>query len=168
MPLLTPFDLQVFMRSRAIPGEIITLNTPTPTVEAAAQALGVSTNAILKSILFLIKNRPLLAIASGTALIEKRLIAAEYRVNPKLVKLAYPQEMLVIAGYEAGAMPPFGHLQPLPTLIDPQVLRLSQAYAGGGAENAMLRLNPADILRASQSKIIHLTANTKLIRGAHE
>lgn len=164
MPVLTPFDLQLFMRSRAIPGEIIYLNTPTPTVETAAQALGISPQQIVKSILFLVKNRPLLAIANGMAQIEKRLIAAEYRVAPKLVKLAYPDEMRMIAGYEPGAMPPFGHLQQLPTLIDPQVLQLSQAYAGGGAENAMLRLNPSDILRASQAKVTHLTTNTKPIR----
>jgi prolyl-tRNA editing enzyme YbaK/EbsC (Cys-tRNA(Pro) deacylase) len=155
------------MRTRAIPGEIIYLNTPTPTVEAAAQSLGVSPDQIVKSILFLVRNKPVLAVANGLALIERRLIALHYGVNRKDVKLAYPAEMLVIAGYEAGAMPPFGHLQPLPTLMDANVLQLQRAYAGGGAENAMLRLNPSDILRATQVMVTHLTSNTKPLRVSH-
>jgi prolyl-tRNA editing enzyme YbaK/EbsC (Cys-tRNA(Pro) deacylase) len=160
MPILTPFDLLNFMRARAIPGEIIYLNVPTPTVETAALALGVRPEQIVKSILFLVNNRPVLAIANGIALIEKRAIADVYGVNRKRVKLAYPEEMLVLAGYEAGAMPPFGHLQPIPTLMDTQVLSLTEVYAGGGAENAMLRLNPAEIVRASQARTISLTVPT--------
>jgi prolyl-tRNA editing enzyme YbaK/EbsC (Cys-tRNA(Pro) deacylase) len=158
MPVLTPFDLQNFMRSRAIPGEIIYMDVPTPTVEAAAQALGVKPEQIVKSILFLVNNRPTLAITNGTALIDKRAIADVYGVNRKRVKLAYPEEMLIIAGYEAGAMPPFGHLQPIPTLMDSQVLNLPEVYAGGGAENAMLRLNPVEILRVSQARVLSLAS----------
>jgi prolyl-tRNA editing enzyme YbaK/EbsC (Cys-tRNA(Pro) deacylase) len=57
-----------------------------------------------------------------------------------------------------GAMPPFGHRQPLMTLIDPKVLDSAESYAGGGAENVLVRLNPKEILRATHAKVLDLLA----------
>jgi len=148
------------MDQHAIQGEILCLSVPTPTVEIAAQALGVAIDQIVKSILFVINHHPVLAIANGTGLIDKRALATEFGVSRKKVKLATPAEMLAISGYEAGAMPPFGHFQPLPTVIDHQVLSLAEVYAGGGADNAMLRINPNDILRVSEARVISLTENS--------
>ena len=159
MLALKPHDLQSFMDHHTIQGEILYLSVPTPTVEIAAQALGVAIDQIVKSILFIVHQQSVLAIANGTALIDKRTLAAEFGVSRKKVKLATPAEMLVISGYEAGAMPPFGHLQPLPTVIDRQVLSFPEVFAGGGAENAMLRINPSEILRVSAARVISLTGN---------
>lgn len=156
---LSPDDLQIFLVSNAVSGEIIYLDVPTPTVEAAAQALNVPTAQIIKSILFLANHQPVLAIVNGTRRIEKRAIAAEYDISHKRVRLASGEEMLILAGYEAGAMPPFGHRQSFPILIDSQVLNLPIAYAGGGAKNAMLRFTPTDILRLAQAKALPLTKN---------
>ena len=55
-------------------------------------------------------------------------------------------------------MPPFGHLQRLPTLVDPLVLQQPEVYAGGGAENALLRLSPQELLRATQAEVVPLLA----------
>jgi prolyl-tRNA editing enzyme YbaK/EbsC (Cys-tRNA(Pro) deacylase) len=77
-------------------------------------------------------------------------------VGKKRVKLATPEMVLEISGYEVGAMPPFGHRQPLTTLIDQRVLDLPEAYAGGGAENAIVRLNPQDILQVTGARVLDL------------
>jgi prolyl-tRNA editing enzyme YbaK/EbsC (Cys-tRNA(Pro) deacylase) len=77
-------------------------------------------------------------------------------VGKKRVKLAAPEMVLEISGYEVGAMPPFGHRQQLATLIDRRVLDFTDAYAGGGAENALVHLNPQDILRVTGGKILDL------------
>jgi prolyl-tRNA editing enzyme YbaK/EbsC (Cys-tRNA(Pro) deacylase) len=118
-------ELQEFIRAHDIPGEIIHLNVPTPTVETAALAVNTLPEQIIKSILFMVGGQPVLAIACGTSVIGRRVIADLYGVGKKRVKLAMPAEVLEISGYEVGAMPPFGHHQPLTTLIDPRVLDLS-------------------------------------------
>jgi len=158
---LSSLDLQSYMTARGIPGEILHLSVPTPTVETAAQALGVQPEQIVKSILFLVEvahSSPVLAIACGPAYIERRLIAARFGVGRKRVRLASPEEVLAISGYEVGAMPPFGHRQPLPTLLDRRVLGLPAAYAGGGEENAIVRLAPGDIARFTSAAVMDLTA----------
>ena len=149
-------DLQAFMQSQGIQGEILNLDVATPTVESAAQAVGSKVEQIIKSILFVIDDQPVLAIACGVSNINRRVIGELYRVGKKRVKLASPEKVLEISGYEVGAMPPFGHRQLLTTLIDPRVLELTEAYAGGGAENALIRLNPQEIKRVTSAQTVDL------------
>lgn len=161
---LNSSDLQAFMEAHSIQGEILRLDLPTPTVETASQAAGVRLDQIVKSILFLVEDgpeteqyQPVLAIACGTAHVEQRAIAAHFGVGRKRIKLASPDRVQSITGYAVGAMPPFGHRQPLPTLLDPRVLALPVVFAGGGAENALVRLDPYDILRVTQAVVMDLT-----------
>ncbi|HNT25450.1 MAG TPA: YbaK/EbsC family protein [Anaerolineales bacterium] len=156
-PLLTPSDLQAYMQAQGIPGKILLLETPTPTVEIAAQVVSAQPDQIIKSILFTVDEEPVLAIACGTAYIDRAAIARLYNVGKKRVRLAAPETVLAVSGYAVGAMPPFGHRRPLPTLIDARVLGLATAYAGGGGENALLRLDPQDILRHTQGTVMDLS-----------
>jgi prolyl-tRNA editing enzyme YbaK/EbsC (Cys-tRNA(Pro) deacylase) len=154
--MLTPDDLQTFMDENHIPGEILLLDVPTPTVEAAAQAVGTDPERIVKSVLFRIGDGGVLAITSGTLPIDQRAIAALYGVGRKRVKLADPETVLRVTGYPVGTVPPFGHATPSRTLLDPGVLEFPEIYAGGGAHNALVRIDPQEILRVTQAEIIDL------------
>jgi prolyl-tRNA editing enzyme YbaK/EbsC (Cys-tRNA(Pro) deacylase) len=153
---LNETDLRNYMQIHAIHGEIVYLSTPTPTVETAAMAVGTQVEQIIKSILFIVDGQPVLAIACGLSSIKQRAIAEIYGVSKGKVKLASPEMVLDVSGYEVGAMPPFGHRQPLPTLIDKRVLDLPEAYAGGGAENALLRFNPVNLLGIRGARLCNL------------
>lgn len=154
--MLKPADLQAFMDVNDIPGEIVFLDVPTPTVEAAAQAVGTNPSQIVKSVLFTTHQTHVLAIASGTLLIEQRAIAAHFGVGRKRVKLAPPETVLAVSGYPVGTVPPFGHKTPVQCLIDPLVFEMDVVYAGGGAYNALVRLHPKDILRITQAEVLDL------------
>jgi prolyl-tRNA editing enzyme YbaK/EbsC (Cys-tRNA(Pro) deacylase) len=149
-------ELRTYIQAQNIPAEIVQLDVPTPTVETAARAVGTHVDQIIKSILFLADEHPVLAIACGLSNIQRRAIADVYKVGKKRVKLATPDLVLEISGYEVGAMPPFGHRQPLNTVIDRRVLDFTDAYAGGGAENVLLHLNPRDILRVTGAQVLDL------------
>ncbi len=149
-------DLEKFMQAHGVHGEILQLDVPTPSVESAAKAVKARPEQIIKSILFIIDEQPLLAIACGLSTIGRRAIADFLGVGKKRVKLASPEVVLSVSGYEVGAMPPFGHRQVLTTLIDPRVLEATTAYAGGGAENALVRLDPRDIQRVTGARILDL------------
>jgi len=153
---LGPTHLAGYMGANNLPGEILELDVPTPTVEAAAAAVGCEPDQIVKSLLFLVHDEPVLAITSGPDYIERRAIAAHYQVGRKKVKLADPQTVLEETGFGVGAMPPFGHTSPLPTLIDQRVLDKEQVYAGGGSDQTLLRIAPQIILAATQGAVLDL------------
>jgi prolyl-tRNA editing enzyme YbaK/EbsC (Cys-tRNA(Pro) deacylase) len=144
------------METNDIRGEIVYLDTPTPTVEAAAQAVGTEPERIVKSVLFTIDDAQVLAIAAGTRLIERRAIAAHYQVGRKRVRLAPADTVLAVTGYPVGTVPPFGHPAPIPSLIDPNLFELDLIYAGGGARNALVRLHPDDIQRVTGGRVLDL------------
>ena len=144
------------MDQREIPGEILILEAPTPTVEAAAQAMGVQPRQIVKSVLFTVHDEGVLTISCGDQLVERRVIASLFGISRKKVKLAPPEVVLKLTGYAVGAVPPFGHRRQLRTLLDPRVLAFDEIFAGGGTHHALVRLNPQDILKITQAEIIDL------------
>lgn len=152
--MLTSADLAAFITRHGIAAEIVKLPTHTPTVEAAAWVLGVSTSQIVKSLVFLVDGRPILVIANGTARVDVKKIAAHFGVGRKRARLADADTVLAVTGYLAGAVPPFGHKQPLPALLDPGVLAQSEVYAGGGDIDALLHITPDELRRVTGAQLV--------------
>ncbi len=144
------------MNQREIPGEILILDVPTPTVEAAAQAMGVQPRQIVKSVLFTVHKNGVLTISCGDQLVERRVIASLFGVSRKKIKLAPPEVVLELTGFAVGTVPPFGHRSQLRTLLDPRVLEFDEIFAGGGTHQALVRLNPQDIIENVEVEIIDL------------
>lgn len=157
---LTPTDLESFMLAQGIAGQILHQDSPTQSVEAAAEAVGVFTERIVKSILFLVNGKLVLTITCGKAHVDRRVIADLYGVGKKKVKLAQPEVVLRETGFKVGAMPPFGHRYRLTTLLDFRVLEQPEIFAGGGAENALVKLNPQNILDIAKAKVMDLITPT--------
>lgn len=155
-------NLANYIHEHDINAEIVFLSQPTPTVVAAAEAVGVQPDHIVKSVLFIIRegekaDRPVLVISNGTAHIDRRKLASHLGVGRKRISLADAEQVLQYTGYPAGTVPPFGHPSPLPTLIEVGINRLNVIYAGGGEINALLRISVVELLRVVRAESIALT-----------
>jgi prolyl-tRNA editing enzyme YbaK/EbsC (Cys-tRNA(Pro) deacylase) len=147
--MLTPDDLAVFIEKNDVEAEVIVLADATPTVEDAARAVGTSTKQIVKSLLFLIDGKPVLAIACGEARIDRRPIAQHFGVGRKRVKMADSDSVLKFTGYPIGAVPPFGMPEQPSTLMDARLFEHEVVYAGGGDIHALIKVNPMEIERVT-------------------
>lgn len=145
-------DLAAFIAANGITAEIILLPDHTPTVEVAAQALGVRIEQVAKSILFLAEGSPVLVIANGTNRIDYRRLGDYLNLSRKRIKMADADQVLNFAGYIVGSMPPFGHKSKLRTLIDARMFEQPEVYAGGGDINAMLRVTADEIMRVTSGE----------------
>jgi prolyl-tRNA editing enzyme YbaK/EbsC (Cys-tRNA(Pro) deacylase) len=152
----TPADLACFIATNAIAAEIVPVTVETPTVPAAAAALGVSTAQIIKSLLFLARDQPVLVIASGETMVDRGILAARFGVGKKQIKLADPETVLRLTGYPAGGVPPFGHPGPLLTLLDRAVLVWDAVYGGGGDDRTLLRVAPGELARVTAAEWVDL------------
>jgi prolyl-tRNA editing enzyme YbaK/EbsC (Cys-tRNA(Pro) deacylase) len=146
-----------FIAQHGIAAEIVPVAVETPTVPAAAAALGVSPAQIIKSLLFLVRDQPVLVIASGDRLVDRGILAARFGVGKKQVKLADAGTVLRLTGYPAGGVPPFGHPAPLLTLLDRAVLAWDAVYGGGGDDRTLLRVAPGELARATGAEWIELS-----------
>jgi prolyl-tRNA editing enzyme YbaK/EbsC (Cys-tRNA(Pro) deacylase) len=147
--MLDSKDLQAFLHSHAVQARLMHLDEPTPTVSDAADAVGVKPDQIIKSLLFLISDQPVLAIANGLQDVDRRVLARYFEVGRKRVKLAEPGVVLEITGYPVGAVPPVGWKTQVQAFIDPSIFHYEWVYAGGGEMNALVEISPHDIQRLS-------------------
>ena len=159
----TPADLACFIATNAIAAEIVPVTVETPTVPAAAAALGVSPSQIIKSLLFLVRDQPVLVIASGETMVDRGILAARFGVGKKQVKLADAETVLRLTGYPAGGVPPFGHPAPLPSLLDRAVLAWELVYGGGGDDHTLLRVAPGELARVTAAEWIEADAASAVI-----
>lgn len=150
-------ELQRFVEQNKIEAEIVRLEQETPTVQAAAKAVGTHPDQIAKSLLFLVAEKPVLVIACGTDPVRRSVIGGHYRIEKRQVKLATPAQVRELTGYEVGAVPPFGHREPIETLMDVSVMDHELIYAGGGGSRELLRVAPDDIVRVTAAEAANLT-----------
>lgn len=145
--MLNSQDLTDFIDAHAITAEIMPLAMETPTVPAAAAALGISTDQIVKSILFLLNGEPLLVIANGTARVDYKKLADYLGVSRRRVKLATADQVLDITGFMVGTVPPFGHKRPFNTIVETAVYDQTIVYGGGGEVHALVRVDTMELKR---------------------
>jgi len=149
--------LQQFIAAHRITATILPMNGHTPTVDDAARELKVSTEQIIKSLVFMSAETPLLVINNGLSRVDRRKLAAHLGVGRKKVKFASADQAFAITGFVVGSMPPFGHRQTLRTLVDPAVLTMDTIYGGGGAIDAMMRLSPRELLRVTGAETVPIS-----------
>jgi len=149
-------NLESYLKSKEIKARILTFEKHTMTVEDAEKQLGISRERIIKSLLFIDENGvPVLGIVTGDRKIsDKKLRKA---CGAHRLRLAHPQAVKSLTGYEVGALPPVGHMKPIRTFIDPKVMNFKTVYGGGGAINALLEIDPRDIKRINKAEVVDIS-----------
>jgi prolyl-tRNA editing enzyme YbaK/EbsC (Cys-tRNA(Pro) deacylase) len=165
-----PQDLLAYIDEQGITAELIGGLGDTPTVPAAAAALGVESEQIIKTLLFLVDKqdaarKPVVVISYGEKRVDKGLLAERWGVGKKRVTLAPADVVLDLLGYAAGGVPPFGHRTALPVIVDAGILNLRQRYrgviyGGGGDDRTMMKLTVDELLRVTGGEVCRLNLDS--------
>ena len=127
----------------------------TSTSVLAAEALGTTVGAIVKSILLLSDGKPVLVLAPGDRRVSKDRLCE--LTGSMMVRLAKPDEVLAITGYQVGGVPPLAHGSVLPILMDRRLLDQGVVYAAAGASNAIFAVEPDLLRRITAAKVVDVT-----------
>lgn len=110
--------------------EVRTLDSSTRTAADAAEAIGCELGQIVKSLVFLAGDEPLLCLCAGDRRVDPaRLPAGAVPADPDRVRR--------LTGYSIGGVPPLGHPEPLPTLVDSSLLRFDTVWAAAGTPRSV-------------------------------
>ncbi len=89
-------------------------------------------------------------------------IASPRRSPLSRVERADGDAVRAATGYAIGGVPPFGHAQPLPVLMDRALLAYETVWAAAGRPDAVFAVAPEALRRASGARVADLAAD----RGA--
>jgi prolyl-tRNA editing enzyme YbaK/EbsC (Cys-tRNA(Pro) deacylase) len=136
-------DVHNFLLEEGVPHEVVHLPSSSRTAQLAADALGVPVEEVVKSLIFLLDDRPCMVLVTGDATVDTEALARA--AGAGRVKLARGEEVLDLTGYQPGAVPPCALDSDLPVIADPLVFVPDVVYCGGGTTTTMLKIRSADL-----------------------
>jgi prolyl-tRNA editing enzyme YbaK/EbsC (Cys-tRNA(Pro) deacylase) len=136
--------------------QVIALAATARTAADAAASLGVPVGAIVKTLVFAIGGRAVLALVAGDRQCDIARLpnalgvaGAAARADADLVKQA--------TGFSIGGVAPLGHPAPIPTAIDASLGRFETVYAAAGHPHCVFATSLAELERLTGGR-----ANTAL------
>jgi len=133
--------------------EIRELSASTRTAEEAATAVGTTVPRIVKSLVFLADDTPILALVSGSNLLDTERLGTALG---KRISRADAATVRAATGFAIGGVPPLGHATPLDVLIDRDLLQFDVVWAAAGTPHAVFPIAPADLVRATGGRVMEL------------
>jgi prolyl-tRNA editing enzyme YbaK/EbsC (Cys-tRNA(Pro) deacylase) len=127
------------LRRQGLAVEVTTLDGSARTAALAAAALNVEVGQIVKSLVFLRGDEPVVVLCAG----DRRVDAQRLELAP-----ASPDRVRAETGFSIGGVPPLGHDVALATLIDESLRRFSVVWAAAGTPHEVFAIAPEALIRA--------------------
>lgn len=121
---------------------IVELDTPTSTVELAAQGHGVEPAQIAKTLSLRAGDRVFLLVLRGDARLDNKKAKAAFGGK---VSMLGAEEVEAITGHPIGGVCPFGLKTPLPIYCDVSLQAFEEVVPAAGSIYAAVRLRPQRI-----------------------
>lgn len=117
----------------------------TKTAVDAAAAVGCPVAAIVKSLVFMAGDEPVVVLMAGDLRLDPVKLAAETAVGS--VRRASLDEVREATGFAAGGTPPFGHRRPLRVFADHSLRRNDPVWAAAGTPTTVFPITLAELDR---------------------
>ncbi|HKT45801.1 MAG TPA: YbaK/EbsC family protein [Gaiellaceae bacterium] len=144
-----------YLRVAAVDARLEEFPDGTPTAGDAARAIGCTRAEIVKSLVFVCDELPVLALVPG----DKRADAQRLAVaaGARYARVARPDEVVSATGFAPGAVAPFPAPHVSRVLMDRSFLRHELVWIGAGSDRHMAGIAPPDLARLAKAEIGDLT-----------
>ena len=134
---------------------MIEFTESTRTAQEAADRVGCQLGQIVKSLIFkgLTSNKGLLVLTSGSNRVDENKIA---QYVGESIGRADAEFVRTVTGYAIGGVPPIGHIQPLETYIDEDLLYYPDVWAAAGTPYAVFQLPASDLVKLTGGRIVRV------------
>ncbi len=130
------------LRRRGLEIEVRTLSDSARTAALAAAALEVEVGQIVKSLVFLRDDDPILVLCAG----DRRVDAHRLELSP-----APADRVRQATGFSIGGVPPLGHKMELETVIDASLRRFPVVWAAAGTPHDVFAISTEALIEAIPS-----------------
>lgn len=134
------------LAAAASEAEVMALMATARSAADAAQALGVAPGAIVKSLVFLVDDRPVVALVSGDRRCREAALPSALGLSGRVCR-ADAAAVRAATGFAIGGVAPVGFPAPLPVAIDAGLSRFDAVFAAAGHPHCVFRSTVIELQR---------------------
>jgi prolyl-tRNA editing enzyme YbaK/EbsC (Cys-tRNA(Pro) deacylase) len=145
--------VQAALQALGVESEVIVLAESARTAAQAAAACRVAVGQIVKSLVFLAGDEPILVLVSGANQADEHRLAV---LCGQPIRRADADTVRGATGYAIGGVPPVGHARPLRVFIDRDLLGYNRLIAAAGTPHTVFPITPGDLCRVTGGVVADL------------
>jgi len=151
--LSAPERVQAALFAAGVAAHVEEFPASTRTAQDAATAVGTGVGQIVKSLVFLAGDAPVLALVSGANRLDPARLAA---LTGASIGKADADAVRQATGYSIGGVPPTGFAAPIPTFIDRDLLQYDIVWAAAGTPRHVFPIAPRELVRVTGGSVADL------------
>lgn len=147
--------VRAYLEARGLADGLVEFEQSTKSAQQAADAIGCELGQIVKSLVFVVGGRPVLALIAG----DRRGDAAAIGdlLGGGKARFAEEDTVLSATGYAVGGVSPFDLPDALPVFADESLARFEVVYPAAGTSSSMVRVGLAQLLELSGAKVADIS-----------
>ena len=139
-----------YLEAHGLHEHITEFEQSTKTAQQAADAMGCELGQIVKSLVFLVDDRPVVALVPGDRRGDPDAIAG--LMGGGQARMADAEAVRAATGYAIGGVSPFDLPADLPVFADESLRRFEIVFPAAGTPTSMVRMHLTDMIALSHAR----------------
>lgn len=141
---------------RGIPVEPRRFAATTRTAQDAAREIGCAVAEIVKSLVFLADDVPVVVLCSGADRVDEARLRLV--LGAAVIRRATADEAKAATGFPIGGVPPFAHERACRVIADARLLGFAQVWAAAGLPDAVFPIAPDALVAVAGAEVAEVAA----------
>ena len=147
--------VRAYLETHGLAEGLVEFEQSTKTAQMAADAMGCELGQIVKSLVFVVGDTPVLALVAGDRRGDADAIAAV--MGGGKVQFADADTVRSATGFAIGGVSPFDLPEELEVLFDDSLLRFDVVYPAGGTPSSMVRMSRERLLQVTGARVARIS-----------
>ena len=138
-----------YLKKYGLEDKIMEFPVSSATVEEAAKAINCKEEEIVKTLSFIVDDKPILIAVAGDTKIDNSKYKAEFHTKAKMIPFDSVEELI---GHAVGGVCPFGVNENVDVYLDNSLKRFNIVYPACGSSNSAVKLSLDELEKTSNFK----------------
>ncbi len=137
------------LKKYGLEDRIMEFSVSSATVEEAARAVNCKEEEIVKTLSFIVDEKPILIAVAGDSKIDNSKFKARFHTKAKMIPFDSVEQL---TGHAVGGVCPFGVHENATVYLDVSIKRFETVYPAAGSSNSAVKLSLQEFEKASNCK----------------
>lgn len=138
-----------YLQKYGLEDKIMEFSVSSATVEEAAKAINCKEEEIVKTLSFIVEDKPILIAVAGDSKIDNSKFKSEFHTKAKMIPFENVEELI---GHAVGGVCPFGINENVDVYLDNSLKRFTIVYPACGSSNSAVKLTLDELEKTSNYK----------------